>query len=278
MNVPVNGYAPFGVVTSGKPYRLDMWAANDTAVTVPSPKTIAGPYYSDVDGVQRWGDARNAYKLQTNTSPVFTGNMPNRPVMLNRPFQSVGELGYVFRDMPWKTLDFFSYKSADSALLDLFSLSDAPIVAGRVSPNTPYPQVLSALISGAIQRTTGNASVSSGNAAAVAQAMVQTTGSSPFVNRADLVNSFMTNSAITTMAPSGIKTEAEAVVRSLAESSNTRTWNFLIDIIAQAGRYPPNTTDLDHFTVDAERRYWLHVAIDRYTGQVIDKQLEVVNE
>jgi len=24
--------------------------------------------------------------------------------------------------------------------------------------------------------------------------------------------------------------------------------------------------------------YWIHVAIDRFTGQVIDKQIEVVNE
>ena len=88
----------------------------------------------------------------------------------------------------------------------------------------------------------------------------------------------MTNSAITTMAPSGIKTEEEAVVRAIAESANTRTWNFMIDIIAQAGRYPSSAGTLDNFVVDGERRYWLHVAIDRYTGQVVDKQLEVVNE
>jgi hypothetical protein len=30
--------------------------------------------------------------------------------------------------------------------------------------------------------------------------------------------------------------------------------------------------------VEGEKRYWLHVAIDRFTGQVIDKQIEVVNE
>ena len=29
---------------------------------------------------------------------------------------------------------------------------------------------------------------------------------------------------------------------------------------------------------DCLNAYWLHVAIDRYTGQVVDKQLEVVNE
>ena len=86
------------------------------------------------------------------------------------------------------------------------------------------------------------------------------------------------NAAIAAMAPSGIKTEAEAAVRAVAESSNTRTWNFLIDIIAQAGRYPPSASTLDNFVVDGERRYWLHVAIDRYTGQVVDQQLEVVNE
>jgi len=67
-------------------------------------------------------------------------------------------------------------------------------------------------------------------------------------------------------------------VRSLAESSNTRTWNFMIDIVAQSGRYPATATTLDNFVVEGERRYWLHVAIDRYTGQVVDKQLEVVNE
>jgi hypothetical protein len=231
-----------------------------------------------VDGVQRWGDARNAYKLR-NTSPLFAGGTANRPVMLNRPFQSVGELGYVFRDMPWKTLDFFSDNSADAGLLDLFTVSNAPVAAGRVNPNTPYPQVLAALLSGASQSS--SSTVAPGNALAVAQAMQNASAALPFANRAELVSRFMTNPSLQTMAPSGIKTEAEAAVRAVAESSNTRTWNFLIDIIAQAGRYAPMTSgtgSLDRFVVNGERRYWLHVAIDRYTGQVVDKQLEVVNE
>jgi hypothetical protein len=29
--------------------------------------------------------------------------------------------------------------------------------------------------------------------------------------------------------------------------------------------------------LEGEQRYWVHVAIDRFTGQVIDKQMEVVN-
>ena len=35
---------------------------------------------------------------------------------------------------------------------------------------------------------------------------------------------------------------------------------------------------LANFVVQGEKRYWVHVAIDRFTGQVIDKQIEVVNE
>ena len=30
--------------------------------------------------------------------------------------------------------------------------------------------------------------------------------------------------------------------------------------------------------VEGEQRYWVHIAIDRFTGQVIAKQIEVVNE
>jgi hypothetical protein len=263
MPSPTATTAPFGSAT-----RLDLWAANDGPVSSPP-----NPYYSDIDGVERWGDAHHSYP---SASPIFTGNTANRPVILNRPFQSVGELGDVFRDMPWKTLDLFSASSADSGLLDLFTVSDPPILAGRVNPNTPYPQVLAALISGATQSTVNSTTVSSANALAVAQGIQSTTSVSPFVSRADLVNDFMTNSAITSI--SGIKTEEEAAVRAVAESSNTRTWTFLIDIIAQSGRYPATAGSLDNFVVEGERRYWLHIAIDRYTGQVVDKQLEVVNE
>jgi hypothetical protein len=264
MEVPL-ATAPFGAVAST--YRMDLWAQNDSSVA-------SG--YNDIDGVRRWGDARNSYKSSTPTSPLFTGEKANRPVILNRPFQSVGEMGYAFRDTPWKTLDLFSANSADSALLDLFTLNDSPMLAGRVSPNTPYPQVLAALISGATQSTVNATTVSSVNALAIGQALQSTTAVTPFVTRADMVNDFMTNSAITSM--SAIKTEEEAAVRSVAESANTRTWTFMIDIIAQSGRYPTTAGSLDNFVVEGERRYWLHVSIDRYTGQVVDKQLEVVNE
>ena len=35
---------------------------------------------------------------------------------------------------------------------------------------------------------------------------------------------------------------------------------------------------IDVTVVDGTRRYWLHVAIDRFTGKVIEQNLETVNE
>ena len=84
-------------------------------------------------------------------------------------------------------------------------------------------------------------------------------------------------------SPSYVKTEGESLVRSLAESSNTRTWNLLIDVIGQSGHFINNSAPVtsggkDNFVVDGERRYWLHIAIDRYTGKIVDEQLELVDQ
>ena len=47
---------------------------------------------------------------------------------------------------------------------------------------------------------------------------------------------------------------------------------------AQSGPYPPTASNLSQFVVEGEKRYWLHIAIDRFTGEVIDQQLEAVYE
>ena len=70
----------------------------------------------------------------------------------------------------------------------------------------------------------------------------------------------------------------EASIRALSGTGQTRVWNLMIDVVAQTGRYAPNASDLSKFTVDGEARWWVHVAIDRYTGQTIDKQVEIVSE
>ena len=71
------------------------------------------------------------------------------------------------------------------------------------------------------------------------------------------------------------------VARALAGSGETRVWNLLVDILAQSGRYPPKTTpagDLRNFLVDAEHRLWVHLALDRLTGELLDLQVETVPE
>jgi hypothetical protein len=70
----------------------------------------------------------------------------------------------------------------------------------------------------------------------------------------------------------------EATVRALAATGQTRVWNLMIDVVAQTGRYPQSAKTVDQFLVEGEQRYWIHLAIDRLTGQIIDKQIEPVKE
>ncbi len=70
----------------------------------------------------------------------------------------------------------------------------------------------------------------------------------------------------------------EAPIRALAACGQTRVWNLMIDVIAQTGRYPQNAGSPDKFVVEGEKRFWVHLAIDRLTGKIIDKQIEAVTE
>jgi len=61
--------------------------------------------------------------------------------------------------------------------------------------------------------------------------------------------------------------------------SQTRVWNVLIDVVAQSGHNKPNAQSLQNdFIAEGEQHYWVHVAIDRFTGQVIGKQIEILAE
>ena len=123
----------------------------------------------------------------------------------------------------------------------------------------------------------------------MASLVVSATSAAPFLDKADLVsrtglpNQILPVYAGTTANQTNqlVKTQREAVARALALVSQTRTWNLMIDVIAQSGRYPPTATtaaDLPKFIVEGEQRYWVHVAIDRFTGQIIDQQVEIVKE
>lgn len=250
----------------------------------------AASTYTDMDGVQRIADSG----LFTTASKIsgWTGNpyalsatrVADRPLILNRPFYSVGELGYVFRDDPWKTLNFFTDNSADAALLDLFTVGSGEndVVAGCVNLNTASTLVLQCLLGNTIADILGVSYISKSQQIAADLATYTAQGSSngPLVGKAQIPKfvESLTATDFSSTDDQFIKNRREAVTRALADVGQSRTWNLLIDITAQVGRFPPSATTLDQFYVEGERRYWLHLALDRVTGQVVDQQLEVVNQ
>lgn len=266
--------------------------------------TVASSYssYNDTDGIQRIADSGLFTNAPTTVAPTV-GNpfymagtrTSDRPVILNRPFNSVGEIGYTFRDDPWRSLDFFSAyngvsTSPDSGLLDLFTVSDTTnsVVAGRVNLNTRNTAVLQAIFNSTVADPTGETSDAAtlGNPGAMATNLATYTSTAPLSNKSQLVTGFgpslptggSTGVPFSSVDEQNVKACREAYIRALADVGQTRTWNLMIDIVAQAGRYPPTATSLDQFVVESERRYWLHVAIDRFTGKIIDERLEPVSQ
>jgi hypothetical protein len=213
-----------------------------------------------------------------------------RPVIMNRPFRSVGEMGYAFRDQPFRTLSFSSANSPDAALLDLFSVNDysdpSSMRAGVVSLNSQQPAALAAVLGSTIKREdTPRAGspgaptpqpLSTAEANNIAASLASLSSTAPVTNRAGVATLIASETGLGSGVP---KTQRESIARALGEAGQTRTWNLLIDVIAQSGQYPPNATNFQNgFVVNGEQHYWVHVAVDRFTGEVLDKQIEVVNE
>jgi Tfp pilus assembly protein PilX len=240
--------------------------------------------YNDPDSILRSGDAVNSTIL--STYPLDSTGTNSRPVILNRPFRSVAELGYAFRDLPYKSIDFFTTNSPDAGLLDTFCLTESPIsgvTAGVINPNSANQPVLKAVLVGVLKdelTPISTLSVAS-EADPIATTMTNFTAAAPLLNRSELATRVAPALAAMsfTSADAEIKARRESVVRALADVSNTRTWNVMIDVIAQAGRFPPNSTGVaGDFIVEGERRSWLHAAIDRFTGRVVARSMESINE
>lgn len=252
------------------------------------------PYYMDRDGTRRYADgtwntstpAAASFVLGPVNPPYSNSSggsyLNSRPVILNRPFLSVGEMSYAYRDLPFKSLDFSTANSADAALLDLFCIhegdSSRGLLAGRVDLNGTNSTVLKAILTGTTRTTLDPANnlLTVLEADAIANALIATSSgpNGPLQNVADLATRLGPDPAWTDV----IKARKEAAIGALADVGQTRTWNLMIDVIAQSGRYPShgNVNGLEDFVVEGERRYWLQVAIDRFTGQVVDQKLEAV--
>jgi hypothetical protein len=100
------------------------------------------------------------------------------------------------------------------------------------------------------------------------------------LNRADVAR--LAAAAVTAVPNLAASDETKrTIARALADTGQARTWNLMIDVIAQTGQYTPGTPDLTDpakFIVQGEKRYWLHVALDRDNGSVLGTQIEEVVE
>jgi hypothetical protein len=245
------------------------------------------PVYQDKDGTQRPADGWWS-SATANTLPEREDGQQYRPVMLSRPFYSVGELGYVSRDMPWKSLDFSTPLSGDAGLLDYFCVNDgyagstnAPVVAGVLDLNTAQTPVLQAMLNGAPRAQLFPANdITAPDASTIAAKITSITATAPLLNKSEIATRLAPADPTVTSSSndSNIKERREALVRALASVGQVRTWNLMIDVVAQTGHFPPGATGFNNFLVTAEQRYWAHVAIDRYSGQVVSVQLEPVSE
>lgn len=68
-----------------------------------------------------------------------------------------------------------------------------------------------------------------------------------------------------------------AITRALADVGTTRTWNVMIDLVAQSGKVPPGS-QLEDFRATSESRWWVFVSIDRFTGKILAHSVERVVE
>jgi len=217
--------------------------------------------------------------------------VPSNYVLLNRRFENVGEFGYAYNPastLTGKTLDFASATSHDRAMLDFFTYNEASPRAGVVNLNTRNIPVLASIIRGAWVHDPGAEAtpppdpaylVSQTDALTAAQAIVQETTNTPALNRADVARLAAVGAPAlhgVTGAPDDER--KQTIARALADTGQARTWNLMIDVIAQTGHYGPNAQDLTAFIPEGEKRYWLHIALDRDDGTVLGTQLEEVIE
>ena len=105
------------------------------------------------------------------------------------------------------------------------------------------------------------------NAIVTATQSVLAGTASPAVQQTDLTRAIAGRLANVGSSAAGWSSDEqkEAIARALAEMGQTRTWNLFIDVIAQTGKYKPNSPDLtgSNFVVEGEKRYWLHIALGR---------------
>jgi hypothetical protein len=234
-------------------------------------------------------DTTNPYNPSTGIFDPNTGTTkqtPNfTPITLDHAFTTVGDFGYGLRPeatppaIRFQGLDFHTANS-NANLLDFFTYNPVdhkyPRV-GVVNLNTRNVPVIAAILQNALKTDVDAAptpnplpTVTPAEATLAAQAIVNATSTQPALTRADIGR--LTAAAANSIGnPTNCTGECaekvpEAIARALSEMTQTRTWNLFIDVIAQTGKYAPGATDVtdgSKFTVEGEKRYWLHIALGR---------------
>jgi hypothetical protein len=192
-----------------------------------------------------------------------------------------------FYDAP--VLDFFSYNAISSAypragIVNLYT-RNAPVLAAILSQTLKTDAAASAIPNPTpiISGTPGPGGSDSEARRLAKEIVCETqwilTGSQPAgcapapgwsVTQTDLTRGIAARlAARATNQVWGPTTSSEtrnSISRALAEMGQTRTWNLFIDVIAQTGKYSPDATNVSQankFTVEGEKRYWLHIALGR---------------
>jgi hypothetical protein len=305
-------YALFGVTTADStniPFTLgigaalvDQYDAETTRVTgiyygSSTPTCDAGIGACLVYGAEFPSGSTVTYRNPTCISPLppNPGPTPSFPPPFNTPIRNVGEFGWAYSILnayytrnssttPKYLIDFKDpydpTNNPDPALLDFFTYNSFSVRSGIVSLNTRQAPVLAAILNRALILGT---SISLSNqsptyqALNAANAIVITTTAQPAMSRADIAR-FPSVVSSAPFGPSASQDTKDTFARALSELTQTRTWGLLIDLVAQTGHYKPNATGLADFVVEGEKRYWLHIAIDRFDGTIVGQQLEEVTE
>jgi hypothetical protein len=254
------------------------WQAHTTVIEYASDTFAYGMETSDVNYTAGGSNPHRPYG-----APNPVGN----PTMLNHAFTNIGEFGYGIdtSSVSQPTMNFYQASSPDRVVLDFFGynpVSSSYPRAGIVNLNTKNAPVLAAIIKGAVPTEGAGTYVGQTQAINAAQAIVTATTAQQALTRADAAR--LAEAAGGQIGAS--EEQKETIARALAELGQTRIWNLLIDVIAQTGHYSPDVTNINQankFTVEGEKRYWLHIALGRDLNDdgsvdVLGTQLEEVTE
>ena len=267
---PINACLVYGAEqSSGSPSTVRSQAP--TCFAAPTPDTFTSSFVPPVNLPTRTvGDFGWAYSILNAANNHNTNANPKFVVDFKDAYDPVNS-------DPTR-------RNPDPALLDFFTYNCAKVRSGVVSLNTRQVPVLTAILKSALyQGTSSTLNQAQATSAATSIVTDATNGTiiNPAMSRADIAR------FVATLVAAGIKPFnntpnqdiQDVIARALSETTQTRTWGLLIDLVAQTGHYKPNATSLQNdFVVEGEKRYWLHIAIDRFDGSIVGQQLEEVTE